>query len=53
MLPIITRQFDIVARGVGMVYDVDEMILRKLATQSTIQLQLLKWKEVPEGVGCE
>ena len=25
----------------------------KLATQSTRQLQLMKWKEVPEGLKCE
>ncbi|QQS21929.1 SGNH/GDSL hydrolase family protein [Candidatus Saccharibacteria bacterium] len=25
----------------------------KLATQPTRQLQLMKWKDVPEGVGCE
>jgi lysophospholipase L1-like esterase len=25
----------------------------KLATQPTRQLQLMKWKDIPEGVGCE
>ncbi|MFZ1801380.1 MAG: hypothetical protein WAW62_03405 [Candidatus Saccharimonas aalborgensis] len=34
-------------------YKPDTITQIKLATQSTRQLQLLKWKDIPGGVGCE
>lgn len=40
-------------KKVNITYKPDTTTQIKLATQSTRQLQLLKWKDIPGGVGCE